>query len=183
MASPVWEYAGPWTEESWLALGATNERIELFDGSLLVSPAPSPKHQKVSRRLANAFDPAADARGFEVYEAVNLRLRPNRVPIPDVVIVTPIDDQRPIVEASSCLLVCEVVSPNNPASDRVLKMHYYAEAAIPWYLLVEIEPRMVLRLFRADDGRYVEQAVGRTGEQLKLTDPVDVLLDPADLNR
>ncbi len=178
-----WETAGiPWTEERWLAIGETNERIELFDGSILVSPAPTPRPQKISRRLANALERGARAAGLEVYEAVNMRLRSGRIPIPDLVVVDPIDQWKSIIEAASCHLVGEIVSPSNPAADKVLKMHYYAQAGIPWYLLVDTDPEIVLTLYRAEGDKYVQVAEGIGGEPLVLTEPIQVTLDPAELD-
>jgi Uma2 family endonuclease len=171
----------PWTEEEYLALGETPDRVELFDGSLLVSPAATPRHQKASRRLANLIEPAAEAAGLEVYEAVNVRLRPGRVPIPDLVVVEPIDPDVPVVDAAAVRLICEVVSPGNPATDRVLKMHYCAEAGIPWYLLVEQQPKLTLRLYRLDGDKYTEAQVGWPGQPIPLTEPIQLDLDPTAL--
>jgi hypothetical protein len=57
--------------------------------------------------------------------------------------------------------------------------HHYAEAAIPWYLLIEQEPELMLRLYHHDGGHYVERGVGRIGQPLHLTEPVNLDLDPA----
>ncbi|MBO0867510.1 MAG: Uma2 family endonuclease [Micromonosporaceae bacterium] len=181
-AAVLGDHGLPWTEEDYLALGETRDRVELIDGSLLVSPAPSPKHQQVSRRLANALEPMANEASLEVYEAINVRLRTGRIPIPDLAIVETIDPEEPVVDVAAVRLVCEIVSPGNPAVDRVLKMQLYAEAGIGWYLLVESEPKSIaLRLFRLEGSHYAEHAAGVPGIPLEMTEPVAVTIDPASL--
>jgi Uma2 family endonuclease len=177
MTAAYAEHAGPWTEEDFLALDQTPDRVELFDGSLHVSPAPTPRHQIISGELFVALRPAARAVGLLVLEAVNVRLRPGRMPIPDLVITEPIDVDEPVVAAEAVRLVCEIVSPGNAATDKVLKMHYYAAAGIPWYLLVE-QDTGALHLYRLDGDRYREETVVSAGGVLRLTDPVMAELDP-----
>jgi Uma2 family endonuclease len=175
----AFDHITPWTEEEYFALGETADRVELFDGSLLVSPAPSVGHQDLSRRLANAFDPAASAAALAVYLAVNVRLRPGRVPIPDLVISEPVDRKASVIEASQVRLICEITS-TNPAADRVLKMHHYATAGIAWNLLVDQDP-VTLRPYRLDGDHYIEHASAKHGQVLRMTGPVVLDLDPATL--
>src|SRR5690606_27511073 len=120
--------------------------------------------------------------GLEVYEAINVRLRRGRIPIPDLAIVDPIDPDVAVVDVSAVRLVCEIVSPDNAAADRVLKMQLYAEAGIGWYLLAEQERESVLlRLYRLDGDHYAEHAAAAPGMPLPMADPVAVTLDPAAL--
>ena len=60
MTAELIRHPGPWTEDDYFALGESNDRIELLDGSLVVSPVPSGPHQQVARRLTNALKQAAD---------------------------------------------------------------------------------------------------------------------------
>lgn len=176
------EHIFPWTEEEYFALGETSDRVELFDGSLVVSPAPTPRHQAISRRLANLLEPAAHQVGLEVFEAVNVRLKRGRVPIPDLVVVHPINLDDLVIDAAAVELICEITSPSNGGTDRVLKMHHYAEADIGWYLVVDPDP-LTLQLFRLDGDKYVEHAVASAGTSIRLAEPVRVEIDPANLER
>lgn len=171
---------GPWTEEEYLGLGEDNERIELWDGDLHVTASPSPWHQRACRKLANALEEGADDRGLHVHWAINLRLKPTRIVIPDLTITSPIDFEDRIVPGRCAALVCEVTSPSNAATDKVLKMHYYAEAGIPWYLLVEHQA-ISLRLFRLQKGTYVEHSTAVPGEILRMTEPVTAEIRPESL--
>ncbi|MER7167507.1 Uma2 family endonuclease [Micromonospora sp. NPDC000207] len=178
-AAPLEPHVGLWTEAEYLAMDANANRIELLDGSLIVSPTPSKRYQRMSRLLANSLDAAAGS--LLVFEAVNVRLGLDRIVIPDIV-VADTDDEATVVEAGEVALVAEIVSPGNAAADRVVKMQLYALARIPWYLLVEQDgDSHSLRLFRLDDRHYVEDQVAKAGEELVVTEPFRWRLDPAAL--
>jgi Uma2 family endonuclease len=181
MAAPAFEHVYPWTEEEFFALGETSDRVELFDGSLLVSPAPTVRHQVLGVALRNALHAAALQAGLEIYLAVNVRLRTGRVPISDLVIAQPVDLDTLVIEVRTVALVCEITS-TNAATDRVLKMHYYSAAHIPFYLLVD-PPAPTLQLFRLDGDHYVEEQKAGPGETLRFTAPIVTELDPASLGQ
>lgn len=178
MTSAIFGRGLPLTEEEFLALGEYPERVELFDGGLLVTPAPTPLHQYISRKLANALD--VPTPGLYVVEAVNVRLQPGRIPIPDIVITGKIDFSAPVIDADAVELVCEIMSPSNASADKVLKMHHYAAAGIPWYLLVEQETG-ALHLYRLAGSHYVEHSVTYPGTLLRLEEPVEATIAPEDL--
>jgi Uma2 family endonuclease len=177
MSTAAFEHGILWTEEEFLALGETSDRVELFDGSLHVTPSASVHHQRCSYRLHVALDGAAAAAGLEVLENINVRLRPDRIPISDLAITEPIPTDRLVVDAALVRLVCEIVSPSNAATDPVLKMHYYAEAGIAWYLLVEQQPSS-LSLFRLEGEHYTLHAKAEVGSLLHMDEPVRVSIDP-----
>lgn len=178
------EHPGPWTEEEFWALPEDNGgRIELLDGSLLVSPAPRSGHQRIARRLANQLE-AGVAPEWEVLQEVNVRVASGRVLIPDVVVVRARRDVL-AYERNEVALVAEVTSPSTQAQDRLLKRGLYASAGIPGYLLVEYdespEERRALLYELSDDG-YRDGDWVAEGEKLELNQP-SITIDFAELFR
>lgn len=182
MTTAILRHEGPWTEDDWFALGETEERIELWDGELVVSPLANKRHQDLTWQLAYAFKPAAKKVGLRVIGPVNARLQPGRIPIPDLVVAdTGLDGL--VVEADEIRLVCEILSPSNRRHDWIRKRSAYAKAGIPWYLIVDPEPisSLTLHLMRLLDGHYVDHAVAKVGETMRFTDPFVLDLDVAEL--
>jgi Uma2 family endonuclease len=184
MSVAVTGHVGPWNEADYLSLGETTDRVELVDGILWVSPAPSKSHQRISYRLMRALEPAAEDAGLAAYEAVNVRLQAGRIVIPDIV-VADTDDEGSTTDAGEVVLAAEIVSPSNAGTDRVTKMHLYAAARIGWHLLVEPDgaDSVTLRLYGLEGDHYVEKAIATNGELLTGNVPFPFVIDTDSLIR
>ena len=184
MAAPahaeVFDRSEPWTEEAFLAL-PEDRRVELVDGSLLVSPSARMLHQWLSFQLCTALNAAAPPR-TRVLEAVNVRVAPGRILIPDLAVIAHPDLTAVTAAAADVQLVVEITSPGNLAVDRALKPQLYAQAGIPHLLRVELTgtaPTAVVLELHGD--RYRETRRVPPGEITELTEPFPVSLDLAGL--
>ncbi|HEX5205532.1 Uma2 family endonuclease [Paractinoplanes rhizophilus] len=183
MSVAVLEHPEPWSEDEYFALGETANRIELIDGSLWVSPAPSKRHQHIAFLLAKGLYDPAERAGLLVLQDVNLRLAGGRILQPDIV-VADTDDVGTTVEAAEAKLVVEVVSPGNAGTDRLLKPQLYAAAGIEWYLRAEQPDDSVeLHLQRLAGDHYVPGLVASPGQALASDEPFPFELDIAALLR
>ena len=108
---------------------------EYWDGNVVLRPRETPRHEQCVSALANAL--RVGLTDLQVLSGVAVRLGPGRIAVPDLVVAGPIDPDEPVVDADAVRLVCEVVSPASAVLDRVLKMHGYAVAGIPCYLVAE----------------------------------------------
>jgi Uma2 family endonuclease len=171
----IFDHDGPWSEEDFLAL-SEDPRIELLDGELLVSPSARHAHQRMSSRLWGALAAAAPE-AFEVLEAVNVRVAPGRILIPDLVIITNPGADVTVSEASDVALVLEIVSPGSVAVDRAVKPQLYAAAGIDGYVRVELGPGDAAAVqYRLGPDGYREV---RRGGRMLLTVPFHCNIDLA----
>ena len=144
------------TESDYLQLGETASRTELWDGGVLTCPRDTPRHQLILHALAGAL--RANRTDLNVIAGVPVRLGPGRIAVPDLIIAGTIDLDQPLVEAQSVRLVCEITSPASATVDWTLKMHAYAQARIPCYLVAEPERGLLHSNMLSAQG-YVEQSV------------------------
>ena len=117
------------------------KRYELLEGDVYVTPAPSPRHQRVSKRLQRQLEAYFEASGRgEVFDApIDLILTPHDVVQPDLVVVTdPGQVSGRAIEGSPALVV-EVLSLSTRDHDRPVKGRRYAALGIRHYWLVDLE--------------------------------------------
>jgi Uma2 family endonuclease len=136
-------------------LPSDGHRYEILDGDLTMTPAPSPRHQRVSRRLQRALEDHFQARDLgEVFNApIDVILTDRDVVQPDLVVVAePAQVSARGIEGPP-LLVVEVLSPATRTRDRTVKARRYAELGVPHYWLVDPEGRRV-ECYRLEAGAY-----------------------------
>lgn len=150
-------------------------RYELLDGTLVVTPAPTPPHQRVVLRVAMILESALPP-GYETFVApFDVHLAGDTLVQPDVLVVRQ-DDLMPRGIASAPVLAVEVPSPSTRLVDLNLKRARYEVARCPAYWVVDpglgdVPPSVTA--WTLDEGRYVEAArtVGNRPAELRL--PID----------
>jgi Uma2 family endonuclease len=134
----------PWTADRVRALPDDGMRHESVDGALLVTPAPSRRHQRALLALIRRLDPYVreQAVGELVVSPADVELDPWTLVQPDLFVEVP----------DALLLAIELVSPASAHADRHLKRIRYQRAGIPEYWVVDADARVVER-WRPEDER------------------------------
>ncbi len=175
---------GTWTEADHLGLGETPSRIELVDGCLLPSPAPTMPHQDVTHVLLHALRSPARRAGLRAYGSAVLMLEPGSFIIPDLV-VAKVDRLAGWANAADTVLVGAVTSPGRHHGDTSSRIERCAEAGIPWFLLAKPETpgheALTLTLFRLKGGHYLEHLAAGPGRTFTTREPFPFRVRTADL--
>ncbi|WP_092783711.1 Uma2 family endonuclease [Actinokineospora terrae] len=128
---------------------------ELLEGRLLMSPSPTPEHQKAMFGFGyQLFDQLPSDLDLILEVDIDLGIAdpggPGYSRRPDMVIVPKAEVARRqetggLLRAAEVLVVIEIVSPGSKRTDRVVKYAEYAEAGIPHYWIVDLdEPTSLL---------------------------------------
>ncbi len=160
-------YQGEWTEVDYLLL-STNHLIELSEGRLELLPTPSERHQRIVRFLFLLLYTFVSERGLgEVFFAsLKIKLWEGKFREPDILFMSNANaEKRGEQFWRGADLVLEVVSPDDPNRDAVMKFEEYAKAGIPEYWLVD--PRDAsITVYVLPGGATAYEAHGRfTGDE------------------
>lgn len=145
-----------------------DERLELIDGELSVTPSPSLVHQIVVHRLDVLLDRAIveSGLGLVIGAPFDVYLDEQNVPQPDLVVV--LRDRERVLGStrleSAPSLAIEIISPSSATRDRVTKRNLYARYGVPEYWLVDPDAKTVTIFSDPRNGRYqAEQTVSEAG--------------------
>lgn len=137
-----------WTAELVRALPEDGRRHEVLDGALLVSPAPSWDHQRVTKELVVVLDAWLRRTGLGevMISPADVEFSPRRLLQPDLFVV-PAAERRPRgwQDVKALLLAVEVVSPATARADRGAKRIIYQDEQVPEYWVVDLDARLVER--------------------------------------
>lgn len=143
-----------WTREEVLALPDDGNRYELFDGELLVTPAPSGLHQMALVRLLESLAPFVRLHGLgePFWSPADLDLGGDQLSQPDLFVVPFLPPDRDWRKFPNPILIVEVLSPTTARADRTVKRRRFQRAGIPEYWIVDLDARAIER-WRPDDER------------------------------
>ena len=162
-----------WTVDDLAKLPDDGLRYELFDGVLVVSPAPLAPHQRAVQamyRLLYAACPPV----MEVFVAP-LDYQPTRKRSfqPDVLVVRRADVSETTPLRKPLVLAVEVLSDSTRSSDQIFKRAMYASSKVPLFWIFDPKvPR--LHIFELQGKEYVEVASPIGQDRLALDAPFPV---------
>lgn len=139
------------TVAEYAALGETEHGYtELQEGHVLMSPSPTPDHNVASARLLVQLVAQLPAHLELIPDIdVDLELGPPHKPgfsrRPDLVIVdkgarSRVRAEGGLIRAGDVLVAVEIVSPGSRRMDHVIKRGEYADAGIPHYWILDLDP-------------------------------------------
>jgi Uma2 family endonuclease len=183
MSQPIDAAPGEWTYSEYARLPDDGNRYEILDGEVLVTPAPTPHHQKVILRLAVRLLEYVESREVGwVLQDVDLLPATGQFLRPDLVVV-PAEAKTGITDRGVELppaLVVEVLSPSSRTIDRVTKPRRYLDFGVPSYWVVDPQEGVVW-MWGAETGPEAPRREERAVRWLFPDGAVPVELDVGEL--
>ena len=158
-----------WTYDEMVAeLPETNLPTELWDGEIIMSPAPHPDHQRIVARFYKKLDRFVEERelGEVLFSPIDVVLTRHRSVQPDVLFVSKL--RRNIIQKQVNGvpdLAMEVISEGSWQRDRIQKKALYEQFALPEYWIVDPDSRSI-EVFALVSGSYQLHGKGSGKEKI-----------------
>ncbi|WP_017613674.1 Uma2 family endonuclease [Nocardiopsis salina] len=164
-------------------------RAEIIEGDISIMTPPTDEHAHIitliqKRILVATLPEEGDLHGSEVYQGIDVRgPQDDSLFIPDLVVLPyPSVERDPEHFAGEAQLVVEVTSKSTAGKDRGPKLHGYARAEVPLYLLVDRcdpETRQGEATLYSDPrkGAYTNHTKVPFGKEIHLPEPFDLRID------
>ena len=172
------------TYRDYEALPNDGRRYEIHEGELSVTPAPTPRHQKLIGELYLRLVQHVKARGLgEVYlSPIDVILGEATIVQLDLVFVDTtrlgLVSHRGIEGAPT--LAVEVLSPSTTLIDRSTKLQLYARHGVPYYWMVDPEARRI-EAYRLAETAYALETTASGAAPVMLPPLPDLAFAPASL--
>jgi Uma2 family endonuclease len=146
-----------WTYDEMVAeLPETSLPTELWDGEIIMSPAPHPDHQRIVRGFFLKLHRFVEERklGEVLFSPVDVVLTRHRAVQPDVLFVS--KGRLDIIQnhlTAAPDLAMEVISEGSWERDRIQKKALYEQFALPEYWIVDPDSRSI-EVFALVNGSY-----------------------------
>ncbi|WP_432476676.1 Uma2 family endonuclease [Nocardioides sp. GXQ0305] len=172
----------PLTADDLAAVPDDGHRYELIDGSLVVTPSPSLRHQLVSGRLHVLLARHCPDELLVLAAPTDVRLADDTVLQPDLLVV-----RRDVFDAGTqslptLLLAVEILSSSTRHVDLSLKRARYEAAGCPAYWVVDPDD-LEITAWELREGRYAEVAHVAGDGAFTAAQPFDVDVVPSQLAR
>ncbi len=141
-----------WTMEMVRALPEDGNRYEVLDGTLLVSPSPSIRHQIAVALLYDIIAPYTRTNGIgrTLMSPADIELSQTRMVGPDLFVIPADVKTSSWKDVTRLFLTAEVLSPSTARWDRMEKRSAYQKKEIPEYWVVDLDTRVFERWLPSD---------------------------------
>ncbi|MFF9626297.1 Uma2 family endonuclease [Streptomyces griseosporeus] len=160
-------------------------RVELIEGEIYVTPPANGEHEEFLSELTHQVGERRHDRSLRNYTGIGLD-----VPgasgtghvVPDLVVAAKgsFDNKNEWHDPSPVLLVAEVTSDSTAERDREKKIHGYARAGIPVYLLIDRQEGEVTVYSEPSGDSYARAPKHKLGQAVPLPAPLGFELDTAE---
>jgi Putative restriction endonuclease len=172
-----------WTGElAMKLLPQTNgPKVEIFRGSVIVSPHAGVDHQIVAANLIAVLRPAARQAGFRAYPEINVMVG-DELYIPDLSVFRKSGAGQASMDIADAVMLVEIVSNQHRRKDVIDRPMVYAEAGVPWFMRVEFIRRIpTVVLQELIEGEYRTVLACAAGAKFAMVEPFPFSIDPGDL--